>query len=86
MQLQPLCRRRLEAVHDSSVTVVDKFANREDLPADTVVLAKGFVPQIWFAEELRSLVDIPVFSVGDCVAPRKIFDAIHEGFQAGCSV
>lgn len=78
--------RRLEAVHDSSVTVVDKFASRENLPADTVVLAKGFVPQNWFAEELKFMVDIPVFPVGDCIAPRKIFDAIHEGFLAGCSV
>jgi 2,4-dienoyl-CoA reductase-like NADH-dependent reductase (Old Yellow Enzyme family)/thioredoxin reductase len=78
--------RRLEAVQDNAVTIIDKFGNKEQLPADTVVIAKGFVAQQQYADELRSLVDIPVLSVGDCVAPRKIFDAIHEGFLAGCLV
>lgn len=78
--------RRLEEVCDGAVVVVDKYGNKEEIPADTVVLAKGFVPQKQFEEELKSLVDIPVYSAGDCVAPRKIFDAIHEGFLVGCLV
>lgn len=78
--------KRLQAVLDHAVTVVDKFGNQEELPADTVILAKGFTAQKLFAEELKAVTDIPVIAVGDCVAPRKIFDAIHEGFLAGYSI
>jgi len=78
--------RRLETVLDDAVIIMDKHGNKEELSADTVILAKGFVAQKQFAEKLKSITDIPVLAIGDCVAPRMIFDAIHEGFLAGCAV
>ena len=27
--------------------------------------------------------NVPVYSVGNCVEPRRIYDAIHEGFFVG---
>ncbi|MDN5322560.1 MAG: hypothetical protein PWQ67_1014 [Clostridia bacterium] len=29
---------------------------------------------------------IPVFAIGDCVKPRKIIEAIHEGFRRAYSL
>ena len=30
--------------------------------------------------------DLPLFLVGDACAPRRLENAIHEGFLAGCTV
>jgi 2,4-dienoyl-CoA reductase (NADPH2) len=53
------------------------------LPADTVVLAVGAEPVSWLAEALE---DHEVVLVGDAKAPRRAFEAIHEGFQAGMEI
>jgi len=50
-------------------------------PADTVVLALGSRPNRLLAESLDEA-GIPFKAVGDCVEPRKVMDAIHEGFLA----
>jgi len=52
------------------------------LPADSVVISSGFSAQPWFAEELRKL-GVAATEIGDCVQPRKIYDAILEGFNVG---
>lgn len=49
--------------------------------ADSVVLAVGFKPNAGLAEALRGKVPA-VYSVGDCVEPRKIAQAIEDGFKA----
>jgi 2,4-dienoyl-CoA reductase (NADPH2) len=51
------------------------------LQADTVVLAVGAEPVNWLAEALGDAVELAV--VGDASSPRRAFEAIHEGFQAG---
>ncbi|MDR2155249.1 MAG: NAD(P)/FAD-dependent oxidoreductase [Burkholderiaceae bacterium] len=66
-------------VDDDGVHLSDRAGRALQLPADSVVLSSGFGPQPWFAEELARL-GVPVSSVGDCVQPRKIYDAIHEAF------
>jgi len=55
---------------------------REDLPADSVVLAVGTRSN----NSLREMVEtsgIPFRIVGDAVQPAMVFDAIHQGFTAG---
>ena len=55
---------------------------REDLPADSVVLAVGTRSN----NSLREMVEtsgIPFRVVGDAVQPAMVFDAIHQGFTAG---
>jgi len=37
-------------------------------------------------EELKKEAGLEVYAVGDCVSPRKIFDAIHEGYLAAYSL
>jgi 2,4-dienoyl-CoA reductase-like NADH-dependent reductase (Old Yellow Enzyme family)/thioredoxin reductase len=48
------------------------------LRAGAIVMAVGYVPR----QELMSQIqgeNLEVYSIGDCVKPRKIYEAIHEG-------
>ena len=47
---------------------------------DSLVIAIGSAPQDGLTDVLRAA-GIPVFAVGDCVKPRRISDAIREGFE-----
>lgn len=52
---------------------------------DTVVLAIGYQPDNALAEELKdSKVKFKV--IGDAVKPRKIYDAVKEGFEAAAEI
>lgn len=74
--------RRLEAVTENGIRVVDRYGRRCEIAADSVVLAAGFRPNRRLIDGLRECADLQVFEAGDCVSPRKIFDAIHEGHLA----
>ena len=74
--------KRLESVADKGITVVDRYGIRTTITADTVVLAAGFKPNRDLIDSLKKESKLQVFEVGDCVRPRKIFDAIHEGHLA----
>jgi len=51
----------------------------EFFPGDTVVLAVGFKSSKGLGEKLSGMVPAP-YSIGDCVEPRRIKEAIEEGF------
>jgi len=74
--------KRLESVADKYITVVDRYGVRTKIATDTVVLAAGFRPNRDLIEDLKNIKSVQVFEAGDCVRPRKIFDAIHEGHLA----
>ena len=75
--------QRLERVDESGIVVVDRFGCRTSIPADTVVLAAGFRPNRGLIDELEQRAPgLQVMEAGDCVRPRKIFDAMHEGHLA----
>jgi 2,4-dienoyl-CoA reductase-like NADH-dependent reductase (Old Yellow Enzyme family)/thioredoxin reductase len=74
--------QRLEAITETGITVIDRFGCRSQIAADTVVLAAGFRPNRCLIEGLRDEPKVQVLEAGDCVRPRKIFDAIHEGHLA----
>lgn len=69
-------------VDDDGALFADTAGRQARLPADSVVISSGFRAQPWFAEELGRL-GVPATSIGDCVQPRKIFDAILEGYNVG---
>jgi 2,4-dienoyl-CoA reductase (NADPH2) len=54
----------------------------EFFPGNTVVLAVGFTPNKELGERLRGKVPT-LYSIGDCVEPRRIREAIEEGFCLG---
>ena len=58
---------------------------REILPSDTVVLATGVASDRTLEESLKKS-GIEFHAVGDCVNPRKAFEAINEGFLTACKI
>ncbi|MBI4188816.1 MAG: FAD-dependent oxidoreductase [Chloroflexi bacterium] len=67
-------------VNDEGITVADKAGKGSRLVADTVVLAVGLIPQRELVEALQDKVP-EVYAIGDCVEPRKVINAIWEGFR-----
>jgi 2,4-dienoyl-CoA reductase-like NADH-dependent reductase (Old Yellow Enzyme family)/thioredoxin reductase len=53
--------------------------------ADSIVIAVGTAPQ---EEGIAGLgrSRIPMRRIGDALVPRKIFDAVHEGYQVGIEI
>ncbi len=62
--------------------VVEKDGAETLIPADTVVLAVGARPVNELAEQLQGRV-AELHLVGDAVKPRKLTEAIREGFEVG---
>jgi len=61
---------------------VSRDGTVEFFSGDTVVLAVGFKSDKRLAEELEGKVT-SLYTVGDCGEPRKIKEAIEEGFYVG---
>lgn len=74
----------LKGVTAGGVTVV-REGKEETIPADALVVAKKLEPNKKLWEELKGEVDA-IYRVGDCVAPRKALNAIHEGFRVGAQI
>ncbi len=52
---------------------------------DSIIIAVGTRPQDEGLAPLKKS-RIPVRRIGDAASPRKLFDAVHEGYQAGIDV
>jgi NADPH-dependent 2,4-dienoyl-CoA reductase/sulfur reductase-like enzyme len=81
-------RAECEVTSITDEGVVVKNADGEEvlIPADTVVLALGYVAD---SELMRSALGSfarEVFAIGDCVAPRRIVDAISEGARLALEI
>lgn len=56
-----------------------------EIKADTVIIAAGFIPKEDEAESFRqSAYDF--WKIGDCNKVRKVFQAMREGYNAGCYI
>ena len=75
---------KLLEITDDSV-VVETEEGRQAIPADTVVIAVGAVSVNDLAAQVRDD-GIEVIVIGDAKEPRKINDAIHEGFHAALKI
>ncbi len=71
-------------VKEDGITV-GKEDEAQFIPIETVVLATGFEPENSMAAELKG-VPSEVYSIGDCVEPRKGVDAIYEGLKVGIQI
>jgi 2,4-dienoyl-CoA reductase (NADPH2) len=75
---------KLVEITDEAV-VVQAGDERQAIPADTVILALGARSNNALAGEAREL-GIDTIVIGDAKAPRKITDAVFEGFESGLKV
>ena len=63
---------------------IEKNGEEMFIPSDTIVISGGLIPERKLMETLEG--KIPLKEVGDCIEPRKIKDAIHEGFEAALGI
>ena len=74
-----------QEITDAGVVIRTSTGERKVVEADTVVLAAGSTPNTELAAALKGKV-AQVVSVGDCVEPRSIMEAVEEGYRAGLNV
>ena len=67
-------------IMDDNVVIADKHGTRSQLASDTVVLAVGLKANNGLEEAIRGKVP-EIYAIGDCVEPRKVINAIWEGFR-----
>jgi 2,4-dienoyl-CoA reductase (NADPH2) len=70
---------------DKDSVVIKKGDKEESIPADAVILALGANADNKLYGEAKGKFS-ELYSVGDCVKPRKALEAIHEGFDVGLKV
>ncbi|OGO04677.1 MAG: hypothetical protein A2Y91_06975 [Chloroflexi bacterium RBG_13_54_8] len=81
-----MAAKRLEAVYgmtvreitDRGVVAVNKEGKETAFAADTVVVPPKFTPNDALAKALAKS-GVKVYCAGDCVEPRRFYNAIHEG-------
>ncbi len=74
----------VEEITDKGVMVNRKGVS-DFIPADAVILAVGLKSDQAIAESFRGAAP-EVFSIGDCVKPRMIREAVEEGFSLGTRI
>jgi len=74
-------------VHEISERGVSAEADGKmiSLEAESIILATGSKSNGELARQLAKEIG-ELYVIGDCVEPRKVHDAIHEGFQVGLKV
>ncbi|EMS73640.1 FAD-dependent oxidoreductase [Ruminiclostridium cellobioparum] len=72
----------IKAFTTEGMLVEDMSRQKKEIKADTVIIALGVKPKNDLIKKLGDRVQ-EIYSIGDCNNPRKIGDAIHEGFRVG---
>ena len=73
------------AVDATGVVVTDESGTVSHIDADTIVTAFGVGPNTGLGEMLTAR-GIPFESVGDCVQPAKVGEAINAGYLAALAL
>jgi 2,4-dienoyl-CoA reductase-like NADH-dependent reductase (Old Yellow Enzyme family)/thioredoxin reductase len=71
----------LDEVKNGKVVCSDKMWDKHVLEADTVVAAVGFKPRNGKFKDFVGLAPM-VYAIGDCVEPRKMYNAFEEAWRA----
>jgi 2,4-dienoyl-CoA reductase (NADPH2) len=76
----------LTAVGTGSVEITNVTSGEEEaVAADLVVLQTGRAVAVSPARSFRAA-GIETFEVGDCIAPRRLSNAVYEGYGVGCRI
>ncbi|MFC2070579.1 FAD-dependent oxidoreductase [Chloroflexota bacterium] len=62
--------------------VIAREEKRQTIPADTIVIAAGVVPETNLMDSLK-VKGLTTYTIGDCASPGKIADAIREAARVG---
>ncbi|MDQ5986322.1 MAG: Metal reductase [Syntrophus sp. SKADARSKE-3] len=74
----------VEAITDRGVMVSRKRVS-DMISADSIVIVVGLKPDRTLSENFRGTAP-EIYSIGDCVKPRMIREAIEEGFSLGTKI
>ena len=74
------------AITGSGITVVDNQGRDKTVDADTIVYAVGMKSNTESAFGLCQAASKLYFMIGDCVSPRKVKQAVHEGYHAAMDI
>jgi 2,4-dienoyl-CoA reductase-like NADH-dependent reductase (Old Yellow Enzyme family)/thioredoxin reductase len=80
-----LTETKVEEITDNGAVIVDNKRKRSDIPADTVILSLGFKARTEIVNLFMDLAS-DVYSIGDCVKPLSIKEAVHGGFNVAVEI
>lgn len=77
---------KVEEIKNNSIIVISKNGTREEIKTDTVIIAVGMKSDNKLCKEIEEKCKLEIYTIGDCVKPRKIFDAMHTGYKTALRV
>jgi 2,4-dienoyl-CoA reductase-like NADH-dependent reductase (Old Yellow Enzyme family)/thioredoxin reductase len=80
-------KTNVEKINDTSILVQKAGGVEEIEGVDMVILSLGGASNNSLGDELKRESKVSeLYEVGDCVMPRKMTEAIYEGFVVGCRI
>jgi 2,4-dienoyl-CoA reductase-like NADH-dependent reductase (Old Yellow Enzyme family)/thioredoxin reductase len=76
---------KLAKIEDGEAFVVSSKKNRRTIKGDSIIIALGLIPNQGLHQALNENFN-EVHIIGDCLKPRKVYQAIHEGAFAGRAI
>jgi len=70
---------------EEGLVITTKDGEKKTIEADTIVLAVGAVSEQRLYQEVKDRI-VEIYLVGDSVSPRRIGEAVTEGFQTGLTI
>ncbi|NLJ33512.1 MAG: FAD-dependent oxidoreductase [Firmicutes bacterium] len=78
---------QLKEVTSTGIVVKDENGKEESIKANTIVMATGLQANDSLFNDLKDKVTVDeIYKIGDCVAPRKFIDAVHEAYTVAMSI
>jgi hypothetical protein len=77
-------KTKLVSITDDEV-VVESGGKTDSIPADTVIIAVGATSENSLAKEIKGA-DVSLVTIGDAKEPRKITEAVREGFEEALKI
>ena len=77
-----LTNTKIAAITDNGVTAISADKNLVNISGDKIILAMGLVSDLKLYKAVHEKV-AEVYVIGDSVEPRRMGEAIHEGYRAG---
>ena len=77
---------KCEGITPEGIEVVDNKGAKRLIPADTVIYAIGMKATWDTAFDLCQAASKQYFIIGDCANPRKVKQAVHEGYHAAMDI
>ena len=72
-------------ITDQGLTITDGDGDERVIPSDTIIPTRPLVPNLELYEKLRARVP-ECYTIGDCLEPRKIVNAIADAYEVARNI